>query len=172
MADNGHGNENEYDISSFRSLLRQTKQAMVDGFDIGILPEGQLNPHPEEGLLPVYSGAYTLARMSRRPIGMMALHGVQNLWHPIQGMHCLDNTIHVRAYGRRQIYPAQQDFCDTFRHVVGYFGQTGRDPPDLADWITTTKTSSTKFSLRSNSDVSSDNMSTTINSKTKRLPFS
>jgi hypothetical protein len=178
MADNGNGNENEYDISSFRSLLRLTKQAIADGFDIGILPEGQLNPHPEEGLLPVYSGAYTLARMSRRPIGMMALYGVQNLWHPIQGMHCIDNTIQVRAYGRRQTYVTQQDFCHTFEHVVGYFGQTGRDTPDLANWVKTATqqpslSMTSSSSLRSNTDaLSNPIISTTINTKRKRLPFS
>jgi hypothetical protein len=33
---------------------------------IGILPEGQLNPNPDAGLLPIYFGAYSLCRMSKR----------------------------------------------------------------------------------------------------------
>jgi hypothetical protein len=35
---------------------------------IGVLPEGQLNPMPEQGLLHVlFSGDLTLAKMSRQP---------------------------------------------------------------------------------------------------------
>jgi len=40
MAANEHGEENDYDRSSFKKLLKDAKQAFADGFDIGILPEG------------------------------------------------------------------------------------------------------------------------------------
>ena len=139
MADNGNGNENEYDISSFRTLLKETKQAFVDGFDIGILPEGQLNPTPEAGLLPIYSGAYTLSRMSKRPIHMMALHGVQNLWHPMEGMICSKRTINVRCYPHGRHYSSQEDFATSFSTVVGHFGRTGTDVEDLQQWLDGTK---------------------------------
>ena len=46
MTANKAGEPNDYDVSTFKNLLKQAKQAFADGFDIGILPEGQLNPHP------------------------------------------------------------------------------------------------------------------------------
>jgi hypothetical protein len=48
-------------------MLKSTKAAIEEGFDIGIMPEGQPNPMPEDGLQPIFSGAFTLAKMSRRP---------------------------------------------------------------------------------------------------------
>jgi len=76
MTANGNGNANEYDPKSFKQMLKSTKAAIDEGFDIGILPEGQPNPTPEKGLQPIFSGAFTLARMSRRPIQMMSLYGL------------------------------------------------------------------------------------------------
>ena len=88
MADNGHGKANDYDRGSFKTILKDTKRAFEEGFDIGIVPDGQLNPTPEQGLLPVFSGAFPLAKMSRRPIHIMAHYGIHNLW-PTQRMECL-----------------------------------------------------------------------------------
>ena len=65
MTANKAGEDNEYDLKSFKALLKQAKQAFEEGFDVGILPEGQLNPHPERGLLPCFPGAYTLAWLGR-----------------------------------------------------------------------------------------------------------
>ena len=72
MAANKPGEENQYDKGSLKQLLKSCKQAFDEGFDIGILPEGQLNPEPEKGLLPIFTGAFTLARLSKRPIRLMA----------------------------------------------------------------------------------------------------
>mmetsp|Transcript_11718 Transcript_11718/g.18156 ORF Transcript_11718/g.18156 Transcript_11718/m.18156 type:complete len:398 (+) Transcript_11718:104-1297(+) len=129
MADNGNGNDNEYDISSFKSLLKQTKQAFQDGFDIGILPEGQLNPTPEKGLLPCFSGAFTLARMARRPIQMMSLYGVHKLWHPDEtiGMVPTGRNVKIRVYPNERKFKSSDEFVDTFSRVVGQFGATGQD---------------------------------------------
>jgi 1-acyl-sn-glycerol-3-phosphate acyltransferase len=66
MTANGAGEANDYDASSFKALIRKTKEAFENGFDLGILPEGQLNPEPEEGLQPCFAGAYSLAKMVRR----------------------------------------------------------------------------------------------------------
>ncbi len=51
---------------------------------IGTLPDGQLNPNPDAGLHPIYFGAYSLCRMSKRlsSIGGQ-FAGLQNLWHPL-----------------------------------------------------------------------------------------
>lgn len=65
MAANASGEDNEYDTTSFKPMLKQAKQALlVDGRDLFILPEGQLNPTPENGMLPIFSGAYAIARMT------------------------------------------------------------------------------------------------------------
>jgi 1-acyl-sn-glycerol-3-phosphate acyltransferase len=129
MSDNGNGNANEYDPRSFKQMLRATKNAINDGFDIGILPEGQPNPIPERGLQPVFSGAFTLAKMSRRPIQMMALYGLHRMWHPDEniGMVCAARDMAVRVYPGGRFYKDSEEFSSTFSAVVGHFGAHGRD---------------------------------------------
>lgn len=140
MAANKAGEANDYDLKSFKTLLKSTKQAFEDGFDIGILPEGQLNPHPEEGLLPCFPGAFTLARMSKRPIHMMALHGTHQLWHAREdiGMTVTGRNVQVRCYptnGRK--YQSGDEFLATFDAVVGEFGTKGKDlnEGELNAWL-------------------------------------
>jgi len=130
MSDNGHGNQNEYDVSSFKRLLKDSKAAFEEGFDIGILPEGQLNPSTENGLLPVFPGAFTLAKMSRRPIRFMALYGIDRLWHPTKGMVCSDRTVKLRCYPGGSNFAGPDDFVDAFTKVVGHFGKYGADLPE------------------------------------------
>jgi len=134
MAANGHGVANDYDRASFKFLLQQTKQAFDDGFDVALLPEGQLNPTPEKGLLPVFSGAFTLAKLSKRPIGMMALHGVHTLWHPLHGMEPTGRKISCQVYPTSS-YTSAAEFCTTFSHVVGEFGKNGCNVDNLESWL-------------------------------------
>jgi hypothetical protein len=141
-------------MKSFRNLLKMTKQAFEEGFDVGILPEGQLNPHPEKGLLPCFSGAYTLAKMSKRPIHMMALHGTHRLWHAREdiGMTVTGRNIAVQVYnhpcsvqsqdgnnvvGGGRKYQSADEFLATFNAVVGEFATTGKDLNDdeLKAWL-------------------------------------
>mmetsp|Transcript_7606 Transcript_7606/g.10351 ORF Transcript_7606/g.10351 Transcript_7606/m.10351 type:complete len:422 (-) Transcript_7606:265-1530(-) len=143
MTANAPGEANEYDTSSFKSLLRNTKKAFEEGFDIGILPEGQLNPTPEKGLLPVFKGAFTLARLSRRPIRMMSICGAHKLWHPdepdITKTKVVGRNVAVRAYpspeGRR--FASGDEFAATFQNVVGHFGMHGKDmeTDKLEQWL-------------------------------------
>ena len=100
MEANGSGNPNEYDKKSFINLLRQTKKACKEGFDILILPEGQLNPWPEQGLLEVFPGAVKLAQISKRPIRFVGLHGLHRLWHPDDeiGMTITGRDVKMRTY--------------------------------------------------------------------------
>lgn len=153
MADNGNGNPNEYNRSSFKSLLKATKKAMDDGFDVLILPEGQLNPWPEKGLLEVFPGAFTVAQMSRRPVRMAAIYGLHHLWHPDEsiGMKVTRRDASIRAYppfhlpsshdtgreGERRRLESGEEFVETFRAVVGHFGATGEDLPaeELEAWL-------------------------------------
>jgi 1-acyl-sn-glycerol-3-phosphate acyltransferase len=147
MAPGDPGTANDYDISSFKRLLKDSKQAFAEGFDIGILPEGQLNPAPEKGLLPVFSGAFTLARLAKRPVHLMALHGAHHLWHPVKGMSApTGRTVTVRAYdrlsgtgtARTRTFSTAKEFSHTFTQVVGHFGRTGTDLPaaELDEWLT------------------------------------
>ena len=142
MAANKPGEDNEYDKGSFKALLKGCKQAFAEGFDVGLLPEGQLNPKPEDGLLPVFAGAHTLAKMARRPIHMMALHGTHYLWHPRDGMVAPQRRrVRVRNYhagkpGRP--FESADEFVTTFKRVVGHFGTTGTDlepPEELEAWL-------------------------------------
>ena len=114
MAANKAGEANDYDMKSFKLLLKEAKQAFDDGFDIGLLPEGQLNPNPEDGLLPCFSGAYTLARMSKRPIQMLALHGTHTLWHANDdiGMTVTGRNIKVRCYPGGRKYKSSEEVHD------------------------------------------------------------
>ncbi|EJK74448.1 hypothetical protein THAOC_03870, partial [Thalassiosira oceanica] len=138
MEDNGNGNKNQYDPKSFKSMLKSTKQAIEEGFDIGILPEGQPNPTPELGLQPVYGGAFTLARMSRRPIQMLSLYGLHKMWHPDGSMGCSQRQMKVRVYPQAErMYKDAEEFATTFEAVSGTFGATGRDLPkqELQMWL-------------------------------------
>jgi len=139
MTANKAGEENNYDMQSFKNLLKQAKQAFDEGFDIGILPEGQLNPDPEKGLLPCFPGAFTLARMSRRPISMMALHGTHRLWHAREdiGMTVTGRKVGARVYPNSRTYKSSEEFLATFNAVVGEFSKSGKDLPDdvLQRWL-------------------------------------
>jgi len=139
MAANGNGNSNEYNPKSFKQMLRSTKAAIEEGFDIGILPEGQPNPAPELGLQPIFSGAFTLARMSRRPIQMISLYGLHRMWHPDDsiGMSCSDRNMAVRVYPGGRVYKDVEEFTSTFEAVVGHFGAHGSDLPKekLGMWL-------------------------------------
>jgi len=140
MAANKPGETNEYDKGSFKKLLQGCKQAFSEGFDVAILPEGQLNPHPERGLLPTFAGAYTLARMAKRPIHMMALHGTHNLWHPVNGMTASKRVVKIRNYHSNDTgrsFDSSEEFTATFEKVIGQFGTYGTDLPDneLEAWL-------------------------------------
>ena len=130
MAANEAGEDNDYDKSSFKQLLKSSKKAFADGFDIGILPEGQLNPTPEKGLMPVFSGAFTLAKISRRPVQMMALNGVHDLWHPVHGMHCIGRHIKIRVYPTIWRFANGANFMNTFQNVIEQFAMHGTDLPE------------------------------------------
>lgn len=139
MTANKAGEANDYDLKSFKLLLKQAKQAFEDGFDIGILPEGQLNPSPEKGLLPCFSGAFTLAKMSKRPIQMMALHGTHRLWHAREdiGMTVTGRDVKVRCYPGGRKYKSGDEFLATFNAIVGEFGTEGKDleEDELKQWL-------------------------------------
>jgi len=137
MEDNGNGNKNSYKTSSFRSLLKDTKQAFEDGFDIGILPEGQLNISPENGLQPVFPGAFTLAKMSRRPIRMLGIHGLNQLWHADEtiGINVTGRKVSVRAYPPGEKFGNADQFVAAFENVIGHYGANGEDLPDWKGWL-------------------------------------
>lgn len=137
MADNGNGNANDYDPKSFKKMLRSVKNAISDGFDIGILPEGQPNPKPQLGLQPIFSGAYTLAKMSRRPIRMFAMYGLDRMWNADESMPCTSREMALRVYPGARTYGSAEEFASTFEAVVGFFGATGTDLPEeeLGMWL-------------------------------------
>ena len=141
MENNGNGNPNQYHPGSFKQMIKSAKQAIVDGFDLLVLPEGQLNPTPLAGLQPVFPGAFALAKSSNRPIQMIALHGTHNLWHANEdiGMTVVDKDVTIKAYPPLKKCNSYEDFYEAFSTVVGTFGPRGHDIPDneLAKWIDT-----------------------------------
>lgn len=135
MEATGSGNPNNYDRSSFKSLLKETKKAFDDGFDVLIFPEGQLNPWPDKGLLEVFPGAFKLAKMSRRPMRFVAMHGAHRLWHPHDDIGILDaavtgREVRIRAYPEKWNFASDGDFVETFYSIVGHFGTTSEDLPE------------------------------------------
>ena len=142
MEDNGNGQANQYKKSSFKKLLRGIKEAFEEGFDIGILPEGQLNPCPEQGLQPVFPGAYTLAKISKRPIRMMGLHGLHKLWHGDEniGMTVTGRQVKVRAYPFGRKFENADEFVESFESVVGHFGAKGEDHPEWKQMLLNVET--------------------------------
>jgi len=142
MEDNGNGKANQYKKSSFKKLLKGIKEAFEEGFDIGILPEGQLNPSPENGLQPVFPGAFTLAKISKRPIRMMGLHGLHKLWHGDEkiGMTVTGREVKVRAYPFGRKFENADEFVESFQSVVGHFGAKGVDHPKWKDMLLNVET--------------------------------
>ena len=120
MKDNGNGNPNEYMKSSFKQMIKDTQRAIDDGFDILILPEGQLNPTPEEGLQPILPGAFALAKSSKRPIQMVGLYGNHNLWsaNDSVGMKPVSRDVKIKAFPpmKREV-ESVDDFKDAFTAV-------------------------------------------------------
>jgi 1-acyl-sn-glycerol-3-phosphate acyltransferase len=120
-------------------MMKSTKQAISEGFDILVLPEGQLNPNPEAGLQPVFPGAFALAKSSGRPIQMVALHGCHNLWHANEdiGMTVVDKDVTIKAYPPLRNCETYEDFYEAFSTVVGTFGSRGEDIPaeELSKWV-------------------------------------
>ncbi len=139
MANNRHGDANKYDPKSFKQMLKSTKAAIKEGFDIGIMPEGQPNPTPENGMQPIFSGAFTLAKISHRPIKMIALYGLHRMWHPDEniGMDCTARNMAVRVYPNGRIFKDADEFRATLNAVVGHFGANGKDMPkeELQMWL-------------------------------------
>ena len=140
MENNGSGNPNQYDKRSFRRLLKDSKHAFDDGFDLLVLPEGQLNPWPERGLLEVFPGAVKLAQISKRPIRFVGLHGLHRLWHPDDeiGMTITGRDVKMRAYpGPGRTFADGDDFVEAMQSVLGHFGAFGEDllKDDLEKWL-------------------------------------
>jgi 1-acyl-sn-glycerol-3-phosphate acyltransferase len=173
MAANKPGEANEYDKSSFKQLVRSARQCFQDGFDLGILPEGQLNPTPELGLQHVFPGAFTLAKMGgQRPIQMMALHGIHQLWHPSddKGMQCTNRNVAIKVYPSAIQFDSAPDFVACFNAVVGHFATYGYDlpEPELQFWLSGksqhTKTKNINNEVESSLDVQaeSDKKATTV----------
>lgn len=117
MADNGNGNPNEYNRASFKQMLKDTQKAIDEGFDILVLPEGQLNPTPERGLQPVLPGAFALAKSSKRPIQMVAMHGCHHLWHADEsiGMTPVAKEVKIKAFPPcKREFTTAEEFKDAF----------------------------------------------------------
>ena len=131
MADNGNGTPNDYDKASLKQLLKDCKRSMAEGFDIGLLPEGQLNPTPHLGLLPIFNGAPFLAKLAKRPIQFMAMHGAHHLWHadPDINMHILGRHVTAQTYWPSRQFESPHEFSQAFGAVVGEFGKSGNDVP-------------------------------------------
>ena len=123
MEANAAGEDNQYDPKTFRTVVKGVKAALKSGFDVGILPEGQLNPTPSKGLLPVFSGAQTIARMAKADIEMMAIHGTDELWHATDGIVGRRRDVMLRRFGRGRKYESKEEFLTVFEKVVGEFGK-------------------------------------------------
>jgi hypothetical protein len=132
-----------HSISRLESNVSLSLIHLIEGStqirDIGILPEGQLNPYPEQGLRSCFSEVFTLAKFSKRPIHMMALNGCHKFWHPRVdiGMTVTGTPIKARVYEGGRRYSSSHEFLETFHAVVGYFGAKGRDmpEPELQQWL-------------------------------------
>ena len=138
MAANGSGNPNEYNKSSFKNMLKETKQAISEGFDIFILPEGQLNPTPEAGLNPVFGSPFAIAKSSKRPIEMIGLFGCHHLWTADQDINVVGRDVKVTVFPPcEREFESAEEFIDAFNAVVGTFGASGQElsSEELDRWL-------------------------------------
>ncbi|GMH73727.1 hypothetical protein TrVE_jg2092 [Triparma verrucosa] len=100
MLDNGES-DNVYDPSSFRSLLKTLKECPGQ-FNIGVLPEGQLNPTPENGMLKIHTGGKAIARILNAEIVAMGLKGTGKIWCPRRGIVGVGREVEVKVFGGRE----------------------------------------------------------------------
>lgn len=137
MDENDSNNTVQYKTYSFKALLKGIKKAFDEGWDIGILPEGQVNPCPENGLQPIFPGGFKMAKMSKRPIRMIALYGLHKLWHgdKLFETDVTGRDVKIRAYPIGRNFENVDEFVETFKTVVGYFGAKGYDHPDWQRWM-------------------------------------
>ena len=89
----------------------------------------------------MYSGAFALARMSHRPIRFVGIHGTHRLWHADEGigMTVTDRAVAIRVYPHTSTFETSDDFINAFTAVIGHFGRTGEDLPQVAvdKWLGT-----------------------------------
>lgn len=136
MEDNGSGNPNQYNRVSFKHFLKPVQQAFEDGFDLLILPEGQLNPDPTRGSLSVFTGAHRLSRVSHRPVNLFALYGCHEAWSATRTLpYVQTRDLYVRGYAPARRFASDGEFVETFRRVAGTFGGTGTDVTDVDAWL-------------------------------------
>ena len=123
-----------------KQMLRETKVAISEGFDIFILPEGQLNPAPEDGLNPVFGSPFAIAKSSKRPIQMIGLYGCHHLWNADEetGMEVVGRDVKVKVFPPCQKeFASAEEFIDAFHAVVGTFGASGQElsSEELDRWL-------------------------------------
>ena len=128
MEDTGSGNENVYDASSFRRMYTAGIGVMDRGEDLAILPEGQLNPRPWEGLQRVYGGPHSFSKRKGAKIQFVGLWGTEHVWKAGKAYPTPEaREIRIGVW-RPQAYDTAEDFEADFKAKVGHFGLTGRMP--------------------------------------------
>ncbi|GMI47322.1 hypothetical protein TrCOL_g3058 [Triparma columacea] len=121
MEGNASGVSNNYDAKTFRAVLKGVKKATEDGFDVGVLPEGQLNPRFQEGLLECYQGAWKMAKLTRGEVEIIGIKGTGRIWHADKGVVGEGRIVEVRRWGKGIQDP--EEGAEEFKRIVGEYGK-------------------------------------------------
>ncbi|GAB5364052.1 hypothetical protein AAMO2058_000936500 [Amorphochlora amoebiformis] len=131
MEDTPFDLDNQYRLDSVKTSLRAMDEAIKDGFDIAILPEGRRNPNAPT-LGKMFPGAYRLAKKHGLPIYLLGTHGVEELCNIANGLHARSKEISVRFWPK-EFFKSQDNFTSRFYQLLGPWAASkvvveGNDP--------------------------------------------
>uniref|UniRef100_A0A7S1TWL4 Phospholipid/glycerol acyltransferase domain-containing protein n=1 Tax=Phaeomonas parva TaxID=124430 RepID=A0A7S1TWL4_9STRA len=130
MENTGSGNQNVYDASSFRKMYTAGIGALNEGWDLAILPEGQLNPRPEEGLQQIYPGPHSFSKRAGAKLQLVGIWGTEHIWKAGTASPApTARDVHLHLW-EPIAYESPDAFVDGFTRRIEPFGLTGKVPPE------------------------------------------
>jgi len=117
MEDTGFEVDNQYKLQSLKDMYRKMDDAVADGFDIAILPEGRRNKDAPT-LAKAFPGAFKLAKKHGADIGFIGTHGVEQVWNVENGFHAKSKKISVKFWENMDI-ESKAEFMEKFYQLLG-----------------------------------------------------
>eukprot|EP00467_Chlorarachnion_reptans_P015567 CAMPEP_0114487688 /NCGR_PEP_ID=MMETSP0109-20121206/911_1 /TAXON_ID=29199 /ORGANISM="Chlorarachnion reptans, Strain CCCM449" /LENGTH=397 /DNA_ID=CAMNT_0001663993 /DNA_START=261 /DNA_END=1451 /DNA_ORIENTATION=- len=117
MEDTGFEVDNQYKLRSLKNMYRAMDEAIQNGFDLAILPEGRRNQDAPV-LAKAFPGAYKLAKKHDAMINFLGTHGIQDVWNMKDGYHTSSKEISVRFWPAMK-FADKEHFIQCFYEYLG-----------------------------------------------------
>jgi len=119
---------NKYDKESVRVLMEKCKQLINDGYTLFMFPEGKRNIDPSH-VNEIRGGAYNLSADTGRPIQILVLKGVHNIWSAT-GYPDGFGTITVTKYEEPITFSSVDEYRDRVTNVMKQYISDRSDNED------------------------------------------